>query len=66
VLDCDLIAFGQAIVREPGLTVPHPALHQRLFVLQPLLAVWPDWRHPQLNLSVRHMAARLAHPHPVD
>jgi 2-amino-4-hydroxy-6-hydroxymethyldihydropteridine diphosphokinase len=66
VLDCDLIAFGQAIVREPALTVPHPALHQRLFVLQPLLALWPEWRHPRLNLTVRHMAARLRRPHPVD
>ncbi len=66
VLDCDLLAFGHAIVRTPGLTVPHPALHQRLFVLQPLLGLWPDWRHPQHNLSVRHMAARLRRPRPVD
>ena len=66
VLDCDLLAFGSAIVREPGLSVPHPALHQRLFVLQPMLALWPDWRHPQLNLSVRHMRARLMRPRPVD
>ena len=66
VLDCDLIAFGSAAIREPGLTVPHPALHQRLFVLQPMLVLWPDWRHPQLNLSVYHMAARLVRPRPVD
>jgi 2-amino-4-hydroxy-6-hydroxymethyldihydropteridine diphosphokinase len=66
VLDCDLLAFGGARVREPGLTVPHPALHQRLFVLQPLLGLWPDWRHPTLNLTVRHMAARCARRHPVD
>lgn len=66
VLDCDLLAFGHAVVRKPGLTVPHPALHLRLFVLQPLLALWPDWRHPRLNLSVRHMAARLRRPRPVD
>ena len=66
VLDCALLAFGSTVVRKPGLTVPHPALHQRLFVLEPLLALWPDWRHPQRNLTVRHMAARLARPHPVD
>jgi len=66
VLDCDLLAFGTAIIREPGLTVPHPALHQRLFVLQPMLALWPGWRHPQLHLTVRHMAARLQRPRPVD
>jgi 2-amino-4-hydroxy-6-hydroxymethyldihydropteridine diphosphokinase len=66
VLDCDLLAFGTAIVNMPGLAVPHPALHQRLFVLEPLLSLWPDWRHPQLHISVRHMAARAARRHPVD
>lgn len=66
VLDCDLIAFGNAIVHEPRLNVPHPALHQRLFVLQPLLDLWPDWRHPRLNLTVRHLTARLKRRHPVD
>lgn len=66
VLDCDLLAFGSAVVRKPGLTVPHPALHQRLFVLEPLLALWPDWRHPGRNRTVRHMAARLKRPRPVD
>jgi 2-amino-4-hydroxy-6-hydroxymethyldihydropteridine diphosphokinase len=66
VLDCDILAFDTAVILEPGLAVPHPALHQRLFVLEPLLALWPDWRHPRLNLSVRHMAARLSRPHPVD
>jgi 2-amino-4-hydroxy-6-hydroxymethyldihydropteridine diphosphokinase len=66
VLDCDLLAFGSQLIREPGLTVPHPALHERLFVLQPLLALWPDWRHPQCNLTVRHMATRLQRLHPVD
>ncbi len=65
-LDCDLLAFGTAVVNWPGLTVPHPALHQRLFVLQPLQALWPEWRHPRLNLSVRQMAARLRRPRPVD
>ncbi len=66
VLDCDLLAIGRAVVRAPGLTVPHPALHERLFVLQPLLTLWPGWRHPRRNLTVRQMAARLMRRHPVD
>jgi len=66
VLDCDLIAFGSAVVQAPGLTIPHPALHRRPFVLEPLLALWPQWRHPRLNLGVRHMAARVARRRPVD
>jgi len=59
VLDCDLLAFGQAVVIAKGLQLPHPRLHLRDFVLHPMLAVWPDWRHPRLRLSVRQMAARL-------
>jgi 2-amino-4-hydroxy-6-hydroxymethyldihydropteridine diphosphokinase len=66
VLDCDLLAFGHETVRAPGLTVPHARLHERLFVLDPLLTLWPGWRHPRLNRSVRHMAARLRRPHPHD
>jgi len=66
VLDCDVLAFGFETIRAPGLTVPHARLHERLFVLDPLLALWPGWRHPRLNLSVRQMAARLRRRHPVD
>jgi 2-amino-4-hydroxy-6-hydroxymethyldihydropteridine diphosphokinase len=66
VLDCDLLAFAHETVRGPDLTVPHARLHERLFVLDPLLALWPDWRHPRLNLRVRHLAARLRRPRPVD
>jgi 2-amino-4-hydroxy-6-hydroxymethyldihydropteridine diphosphokinase len=66
VLDCDLLAFGHQIVRAPGLAVPHARLHERLFVLDPVLTLWADWRHPRLNRSVRHMAARLRRPRPVD
>ncbi len=66
VLDCDLIAFGQAVLQQRNLVVPHPRLHQRDFVLKPMLAVWPGWKHPVLGLTTRHMAARLARARPVD
>ncbi len=59
VLDCDLLAFGQEVVQARGLQVPHPRLHLRAFVLRPMLAVCPDWRHPLLGLTVRQMVARL-------
>lgn len=64
VLDCDLLAFGQDRVCAIGLEVPHPRLHQRDFVLGPMLAVWPSWQHPILGLTVRQMAARLAKARP--
>ena len=66
VLDCDLLAFGGATLRLRALQVPHPRLHERDFVLRPLETVWPDWRHPERNLSVRQMRARLNKPRAVD
>lgn len=41
-LDLDLILFSRRAVDEPGLTVPHPRMGQRRFVLEPLLEVWPE------------------------
>lgn len=41
-LDLDLVLFGSEEIDEPGLTVPHPRMHERLFVLVPLLEAWPD------------------------
>lgn len=41
-LDLDILLFGNCRVVEPGLTIPHPRMTERRFVLQPLLDVWPD------------------------
>ena len=41
-LDLDLLLYGKETVDEPGLTVPHPRMVERRFVLDPLLDVWPD------------------------
>lgn len=48
-LDLDLLDYGGLVLEEPGLTLPHPRLHQRPFVLVPLGDVAPDWRHPTLK-----------------
>ncbi len=45
-LDLDLVLYGDAVIDEPGLTVPHPRAHQRAFVLAPLVDAWPDARIP--------------------
>ena len=45
-LDLDLLALGDRIVNREGLSVPHPRMMERAFVLAPLLEVAPDWRHP--------------------
>lgn len=41
-IDLDLLVYGDAELDEPGLTVPHPRLHERRFVLEPLAAIAPD------------------------
>ncbi len=41
-LDLDLLVYGNEAIDEPGLTVPHPRLAERRFVLEPLVAAWPD------------------------
>jgi len=41
-LDLDIILYGDRVIHEPGLTVPHPRAHERAFVLEPLVEVWPD------------------------
>ncbi len=45
-LDLDLLLYGDQIIDLPGLTVPHPCLHERAFVLVPLMDVAPQWQHP--------------------
>jgi 2-amino-4-hydroxy-6-hydroxymethyldihydropteridine diphosphokinase len=59
-LDLDLLLFGDQILSEPGLTVPHPRLHERLFVLAPLAEIAPDAVVPTLHRSVADLLKSLA------
>jgi len=59
IVDLDLLAHGQAILRTPRLELPHPRLHERGFVLLPLADVAPDWRHPVSGMPVAAMIAAL-------
>jgi 2-amino-4-hydroxy-6-hydroxymethyldihydropteridine diphosphokinase len=45
-LDLDLLLYGDMVVNQPGLTVPHPRMHLRAFVLKPLLEIAPDCEIP--------------------
>lgn len=63
-LDLDIIALGERTLALPGLSVPHPRMHERDFVLRPLVELWPDWRHPVLQATARDLLAALDRPEP--
>jgi 2-amino-4-hydroxy-6-hydroxymethyldihydropteridine diphosphokinase len=55
VIDLDIVLFGEQIVKEPDLEIPHPAMHLRRFVLEPLAEIAPQARHPRLNKTAREI-----------
>ncbi|PZV09584.1 MAG: 2-amino-4-hydroxy-6-hydroxymethyldihydropteridine diphosphokinase [Leptolyngbya sp.] len=54
-LDLDLLFYGQSIITEPALQVPHPRLRERAFVLIPLAEIAPHWRDPVSGQSIRFL-----------
>jgi 2-amino-4-hydroxy-6-hydroxymethyldihydropteridine diphosphokinase len=54
-VDIDIIFFGDEVIDQPGLTVPHPAMQSRRFVLEPLAEIAPAMMHPLLQRSVQDL-----------
>lgn len=58
-IDLDLLAYEQAQLHGAELTLPHPQLQARRFVLSPLVEIAPDWVHPTLHKTARQLLAEL-------
>lgn len=65
-LDIDILFYNQQIVLDPQLTIPHPKLHLRKFVLVPLCEIAPDLVHPQFQQTMQQLLQRLNDPLSVE
>lgn len=65
VIDIDIIFFNHEIRNEPDLTLPHPEMANRRFVLEPLSQVIPAYIHPILHKTVKELLANCTDPLPV-
>jgi 2-amino-4-hydroxy-6-hydroxymethyldihydropteridine diphosphokinase len=59
IIDIDILLYGREIVKEERLTVPHPLMHKRMFVLQPLAEIAPEALHPILHKSIGQLLEEL-------
>ena len=59
VIDIDILFYGETIISNPGLEIPHERLADRRFVLEPLAELAPDLRHPRTGATVREMLEKV-------
>nr|WP_294949219.1 2-amino-4-hydroxy-6-hydroxymethyldihydropteridine diphosphokinase [uncultured Mucilaginibacter sp.] len=52
IIDIDILFYGDEVINEPDLIVPHPQLHNRRFTLEPLVEIAPEFVHPVLNKNI--------------
>ncbi len=66
VLDIDLLLIDNQVIAKEGLMVPHPKMHERRFVLEPLAMIAPQAIHPGCSLTIRELLERLSSAVPDD
>ena len=57
IIDLDIVLYGDETIDEPDLHIPHPLMHERRFVLEPLAEIAPHTIHPRLRKSMRELLA---------
>lgn len=62
IIDIDIIAIDDMVIDTPELKIPHPRMHERRFVLEPMAELAPFWTHPLLNLTPPQLLALLPEP----
>ncbi len=66
IIDMDLLFYGQDVIEEAGLSVPHPEAHRRRFVLEPMCEIASYFIHPSFGVSMRGLKERLDDQNQVD
>jgi 2-amino-4-hydroxy-6-hydroxymethyldihydropteridine diphosphokinase len=59
IIDIDILFYDAAIISLPDLEIPHPELHKRMFTLEPLSEIAPDFVHPVLNKTIFQLKSKL-------
>lgn len=65
-IDLDLIAYGEKTWDSDGVSVPHPSMLDRSFVLFPLAEVWPEWRHPATQQTAADLVVAWSKTRPLS